>query len=699
MDSDGSTTRQEQVPPADLASIFRALDSIPVGAYTCDVDGLITYFNQAAVRIWGRAPVLGSPVDRWCGSFRLWDARTHELIPHDRCWMALAIREGQPYLGREIEIERPDGTRRMALAHANPIRDEQGRVTGCINLISDITEPKRASDAQARLAALVESSSDAIYSKSLDGTIHSWNQEAVRLFGFTAQEAIGAPITLIVPPEEREAEEGILARVRKGERVGNYETVRVAKDGRRLDVSLTISPIVAADGRMLGASSIARDITERKRQHQGLRQILEMSGRLAGAVDRQVILQDLVQTVAAIQDADASLLALVSPEDGTLRPVAHYRLPAEVLTGFERVLPGDGVSGRCLATRTRVIGEDLAAGEENGEPNPIRQAGFRGIQATPLVAPTGQVLGVLTTFLRQAQPANRRELNLVDLTIQIGVDFLERGRLYAELQEMDRAKNRFLAILSHELRNPLAPIRTAVEMVHLTSSSLPELSAPLSVIDRQITQMARLIDDLLDVSRISNAKLVLRREPVEIASILQAAIEASRPALAASDHELQVSLPETPIWVNADPTRLAQVLGNLLNNAGKYTPESGQIRVRVEREDSTALVRVSDNGIGIPAPMLSRVFEMFTQVDDSTTKSKGGLGIGLTLAQRLVEMHGGTIEARSEGLGKGSEFIVRLPMVPAPVESAPVVDTGPHGNPHPESTPHSDRGRQPGCRR
>jgi two-component system CheB/CheR fusion protein len=524
-----------------------------------------------------------------------------------------------------------------------------------------------ANDVSARLAAIVESTEDAVYSKTLDGTIRSWNQGAVRLFGYSAREAIGAPITLIVPPEERWAEEDILVRIRRGERVGNYETVRVAKDGQRIDVSLTVSPVVTDDGRMIGASSIARDITDRKRQERGLRTILEMSGRLASKLDRQTILDDIAQTLAVIQGAEGALVALVAGEDGTLRPAAHYRVPDQLLKALQRVMPGAGACGRCLATGQPVYIEDVSA-DAGFEPflDAARQAGVRTVSSLPLTDTDGTVFGVVSTYFRHPPSAPRHNTALADLAIQLGIDFLERAHLYSELQETDRSKNRFLAILSHELRNPLAPIRSAIETVHLIASGSPELAGPLSVIDRQITQMARLIDDLLDISRITNNKLNLRREPVDLADVVRAAIEASRPILGSSDHELRVVLPDQPIWINADPTRIAQVIGNLLNNAAKYTPESGQIHLTVELADEMAVIRVRDNGVGIPSGMLSRVFEMFTQVEDAKGRAKGGLGIGLTLAQRLVELHGGTITAASEGSGQGSEFTIRLPVVPAP---------------------------------
>lgn len=247
----------------------------------------------------------------------------------------------------------------------------------------------------------------------------------------------------------------------------------------------------------------------------------------------------------------------------------------------------------------------------------------------------------------------------------------DRKRVEDILKDADRSKNEFLATLAHELRNPLAPIRSAAEILHAKSPDIPEAQWALDVIDRQVTQMTRLIDDLLDIGRIASNKLELRKERVELGDVLKGAIETSRPLLDASGHDFEATLPSEPIHLDADPTRLAQVVSNLLNNAARYTERGGRIRLSAECRGDEAVIRVGDTGIGIPPEMLSRIFEMFTQADRSVDRSQGGLGVGLTLARRLVELHGGTIEARSQGSGTGSEFVVRLPAVARSIEEKP----------------------------
>ena len=262
----------------------------------------------------------------------------------------------------------------------------------------------------------------------------------------------------------------------------------------------------------------------------------------------------------------------------------------------------------------------------------------------------------LVSSLRTAIRARRRQYQIRDQ-----LDELQRAEV--QLRDTDRRKDEFLATLAHELRNPLAPIRNALQIMHLTPDDKPSREQARRMMERQLGQMVRLIDDLLDVSRITRGKLELRKERVELAAVIGTAIDTSRPLVEDAGHELDVSLPTDPVYLDADPVRLAQVFSNLLNNAAKYTERGGRIWLAVERRDGEVRISVRDTGVGIPAESLTSIFEMFNQVDRSLEKSHGGLGIGLTLVKRLVEMHGGSVEARSDGPGKGAEFIVRLSAV------------------------------------
>ena len=333
--------------------------------------------------------------------------------------------------------------------------------------------------------------------------------------------------------------------------------------------------------------------------------------------------------------------------------------PVEILmpTRFRRQHAEHGEAyAASPSTRPMGTGLDLWGLRKNGEEFPIE------ISLSPL--PTEE--GVLAASIIRDITAHRKL-----------EEELRRGK--RELEQAQRHKDEFLATLAHELRNPLAPIRNAVECLGMEGLTKSDLEMARDVIARQLSQMVRLVDDLLDVSRISRNKLELRKERIELAAVVECALESSRSLIEQCGHELTVFLPPLPVCMIADPTRLAQVILNLLNNAAKYTERGGHVRLTVERQGSDVVVSVRDNGVGILPEMLPHVFDLFTQVDRSLERSQGGLGIGLTLVRRLVEMHGGSVEARSGGHGMGSEFVVRLPVVEAPPTQPvnPEANTGP----------------------
>jgi PAS domain S-box-containing protein len=260
--------------------------------------------------------------------------------------------------------------------------------------------------------------------------------------------------------------------------------------------------------------------------------------------------------------------------------------------------------------------------------------------------------------------------------VGICLDVTERRRAEEAIKDVNRRKDEFLAMLAHELRNPLAPIRNAAQLLNVHSSGKPEIEWARAVIERQTAHLARLVDGLLDVSRMVSGQIALRKKPVELAEVVRDAVETSRPLIRLRKHHLSVQLPETPVLLEADLTRLSQVISNLLNNAAKYTDEGGQIRLDAGADNGIVTIRVRDTGLGVDPQLLPHIFDLFTQAERTPDRSEGGLGIGLTLVKRLVELHGGTVEALSEGLGSGAEFIVRLPALASagerPLEKAPI---------------------------
>jgi PAS domain S-box-containing protein len=537
---------------------------------------------------------------------------------------------------------------------------------------------------QALLAAIVESSDDAIVSKTLDGRIRSWNAGAMRLFGYTPEEVIGKAITIIIPPELHEEERRILEKLRRGERIDHFETTRVTKDGRRIPISLTVSPVRDSRGTVIGASKVARDISERKRAEQALREserllsveadalvkLNESSSRLWRSRTLQEGLDVMLAAVIELLGADKGNVQLLegSGQDGVLRIAAQRGFQQDFLEHFREVSADDDCAcGRALRSGQRVIIEDVEA--EASLRALARAADYRSVVTTPLVGVDGKPLGMLSAHFRSVHRPGERELRRLDLYMLQASDFIQRCRMeqalrqnQQALREADRRKDEFLALLAHELRNPLAPIRYALATSRKPGRTLEQQKRAEEVIERQVAHMSRLLDDLLDVSRITHGTLELKKSPTELTLVLGAAIEAARPILDSKHHTLSLDLPKQTVRLEADPVRLAQVFSNLLINAAKYTDAGGSIELRATREASAVVVAVRDNGIGISADMMPRLFTLFSQADTALGRSEGGLGVGLALVRGLVSLHAGRVEARSDGPGRGSEFIVRLPV-------------------------------------
>lgn len=865
------------------------LGSIGDAVITTSADGRIAGLNPVAEALtgWTKAEATGQPLDV---VFRIVNEETRQAVENPA---TRALSEGVVVgLANHTVLIARDGSERPIDDSAAPIRATTGQIIGCVLVFRDISERRclekeNASRLRAAhlLATIVESSDDAIISKSLDGIIQSWNAGAERLFGFPAEQAVGRHVSLIIPADRLAEEDRIIATLKAGQRIEHFDTVRLRNDGQPVLVSLTISPIKDETGRVIGASKIARDITGQRQAEERERRLLaeaaaanaqfratfeqaavgiahvapdgrwlRVNQRLCDIVgySHDELMEASFQDITHPDDLEADLTnvrRLLAGETATYMMEKRYvrkdlsivwakltvsltRTPqgepdyfisvvedisqrkeveeqfrtladtipqlcwmaepnghifwfnsrcyeytgksyqdlegwgwegitdpealpqvlrqwgASIATGepLDIIFPLRGKDGQCRPFLTRVepikdaqgrvlrwfgtntdiseakkaeealretqrflrssldaLGSHIAVLDESGVILEVNEAWRRFADENQFV---GSGYGVGTNYLSVCENAGgecgdgpdiatgirevmqgRRDRFLVEypchspteqrwFTMQATrfqspgpvrvvvahVNVTERRRAEDALRDADRRKDEFLATLAHELRNPLAPIRNALQILRLSRDREAHEQAR-TLMERQVGQMVHLVDDLLDVSRIGQGKLELRQEQVSLAAVVGNAVETSRPLIDRLGHELTVTLPPQAVLVDGDPTRLAQVFANLLNNAAKYMDRGGHIWLTAERQGSDVLVSVRDAGIGIAAEQLPRIFQMYSQVDSALGWSQGGLGIGLTLVKRLVEMHGGRIEARSEGPGKGSEFVVRLPAV------------------------------------
>jgi len=590
-------------------------DHVPVLLVQCDIEERYTFVNAAYAERFGLQPheIVGRRIVDVVGAEAYGSFRRH---------VRAAL--GGERVQFEEEVPYAYGTRWMQGQYV-PHLDPEGQTRGFVALIQDVTDARRSHLAAAQLAAIVASSSDAILSKTLDGIITTWNAGAERLFGYTAAEIVGQSVRRLIPAEHLDEEDHILARLRAGETIAHFDTVRITKTGRRIEVSLTISPILDAAGRVVGASKTVRDITDRK---SGERALGASEARFRGMFENAAVGIGLLDATGRFLRVNQTLCAMTGYSADEL----HARR-------FSDITHPDDLETELGVARELVAG---ACESYSLDKRYVRKDGST-LWAALTVSRAPTVGDEPPTFVAIAQ------------------DISVRKAAESALREADRQKDEFLATLAHELRNPLAPVRTSVALLKTRPLHDPLLARSRDIIDRQVAHMARLLDDLLDIARLSRGKLTLRKAPTRLAEVLSAAVETSLPLLDQKGQALTIENLDDGIVLDADPARLMQVFGNLLNNASKFSPAHTPIALTAMFEHGTAVVSVRDRGVGISPELLPSVFDLFTQAETSDALAPGGLGIGLALARRLVELHGGTLDATSEGPGRGSTFTVRLP--------------------------------------
>jgi PAS domain S-box-containing protein len=520
------------------------------------------------------------------------------------------------------------------------------------------------------LSAIIESADDAVISKTLDGIITSWNFGAQRIFGYTAEEVIGKPVTILIPADHADEEPTILARLRAGDRIEHYETVRVRKDGTLIDISLTVSPIRGPDGQIVGASKIARDITEQKQARKALDEAL---ARLKLALDAARLGDwswDAQTDILNMSETAADIFGIPPG------PRMSWDAMSELLHKEDRQMARVAVD-EALAKHTDYDVEYRVT--RNGNSEVWVSSKGRGIYADngTIVGMLGFVQDISTrksneeTLRKQAEELrtlNESVTRLYQTATKARAEAekaaAENERLYRQAEESSRLKEEFLATISHELRTPLSAILGWARMLRMGQLSPENSIKALDTIERNARAQSQLVDDLLDVSRIITGKLRMDVRPSDPSSFIDAAVEAVRPAADAKGVRVQKVIDTGPISIPGDPVRLQQVVWNLLSNAIKFTPRGGRVQIRSERVNSHLEIVVSDTGQGISPDFLPHVFDRFRQADQKTSRQHGGMGLGLAIVRHLVEMHGGTVSANSEGEGKGATFTVSLPIAP-----------------------------------
>lgn len=657
---------------------FRAVvESNMVGIGFWRSDGTITDANDTLLRMLGY-----SREEVEAGAVRYPDITPPEhRRADDRAAAEIAASGGcTPF---EKEYIRRDGGRIPVLIGAARLPDDPHR--GPFFAL-DITAQKRAEEAlresERRFRQLADAMPQVVWTAGPDGEIDYLNRRWMEYTG-QPQTAGNAGWGRILHPDDGPQADARWAASRRGGEPFEME-MRLLDSREQAYRWHLIRTVAVKDGagRVARWFGTATDIDGQKRAEASSRYLAEASAALAGVVDYEGTLQKVVN-LAVPYFADWSAVD-VADGGGSLRRLAvAHQDAAKVALAHElmRAYPPDpdAPTGGYAVLRTgrpelvADITDDMLVRGARDERHLslIRSLGLKSYLCVPLSV-SGQPLGVLT-FATAESGRRYTEADLAlatDLAHRAAVA-VENTRLYQALRDADRRKDEFLATLAHELRNPLAPIRNGLQIMKLAAGDPQPIDEARTLMERQVTHMVRLIDDLMDISRITRGKLDLRKERVELAAVVRAAVDTSRPLIEASDHELSLTVPARPIVLDADPTRLAQVFSNLLNNAAKYTEPGGDIALVAERQGSDVVVTVRDNGVGIPPEMLPHVFEMFTQVDRSLERSQGGLGIGLSLVKGMVEMHGGSVEARSGGQGEGSEFVVRLPIVVSPTQRAP----------------------------
>lgn len=613
---------EPQLPPERYQALVESIQDYAV--FMLDPMGQILSWNPGAERIKGYKPaeIIGSHFSRFYPP----EALARGLPEHE---LAVAAAHGR------FEDEgwrlRKDGSAFWANVVITRMVGPDGKLLGFSKVTRDLSERRKQElalrDSEERFRLLISGVKDyAIFMLDPRGIVATWNTGAEHIKGYSAREIIGSHFSRFYPPEaiQRNLPE---TELRGATMQGRFEDEgwRVRKDGSRFWANVIITAIRNPAGQLIGFSKITRELTERRRHEDKLRQSEERFRLLVEGVKDYAIMMLDNEGFLTSWNAGAEHIKGYSAAEIIGKHFSHF-YPSEAL-----------VAGKPW--------EELNTARREGR---LELEGWR-------VRKDGTLFWA-NTIVTALQDSQGRPFGFAMITQD-----LTRRRHAQVLAETAQRMHEFIAMLAHELRNPLAPIRNAVALMGRKGMNDPTLEAMRQTIDRQSIQLTRLLDELLDVNRIARGQFDIQREPLDIREVVARAVESSRPLIDSHRHSIQVKIPDQPVPVIGDGVRLTQALVNLLNNAAKYTAEGGKISLTLSLRSAEIEVRVRDSGKGIEGHMLEKIFDLFVQVDPSSQDAQGGLGVGLALVRRVVELHGGSVQARSEGKGRGTEFIMRLP--------------------------------------
>lgn len=654
-------------PSTEVASEFREFfEESPFAFFTCDKEGHITYYNKAAAHLWGFSPEIGRTY--WHESLEIFyqDGRK---MPAEDSPVAKTLKEGIAYEDQNLSIKNSDNSFTNLLTYSRPVFDKDKILTGSQNSIFVLTPRQDDIIRQSRLSAIVESSDDAIIGKDLNGYITSWNKGAEQIFGYTEKEMVGKSITLLIPEDRQEEEKEILAKLRMGEKIDHFETIREAKDGRKINLSLTVSPIKDSFGNIVGASKVGRDITSRVETEAKIQQynhnleIINSIGKsISENLDLQVILQRVTDATTKLTGAafGAFFYNNVDDHGDSFRLFTLSGAPRESFEKLgmprhtETFLP-------TFAEKSVVRVDDIRKDSRYGKNHPHKgmPTGHLPVVsylAVPVVSKTGTIIGgLLFGHPESGVFKKEHEEMVVNIAGQAAIS-LDNSKLFEQVKSLSDKKDEFIALASHELKTPLTTIKGYLQVLaKQDKDKMSELFLKKSI--DQVNKLNTLVEDLLHMSRIEAGRLEFHPEILDLRQMVNDLIETF--SYSNNTHKIIGNLGNEPILIEADRQRIEQAVLNLMTNAVKYSPDADKIYVKMETGEENTKISITDEGIGLTKEQQSQLFTRFYRAED--TRGISGLGLGLYLTKQIIDRHQGKIEVKST-YGQGSEFSVTLPL-------------------------------------